>query len=151
MDDIWMGTARMLATRSKCKRKHVACIVTDYWMRRVLGNGYNGRAANVDECPGTDPCCLHAEVNALIASGSLEKNKRMYVTIAPCVKCAMMIINSGFYEVVYDQEHDNDEGIKMLEAGGVRVKRYRRRVERGEGAQKVFGDVIEEHTGEVPE
>lgn len=151
MSDVWMGAARMLASRSKCKRLQVGCIVTDYYMRRVLANGYNGRAANVDECPGTNPCCLHAEVNALVASGSLEKNKRMYVTVAPCEKCAMMIINSGFYEVVYAEEHENKAGVEMLEKGKVKTMRYRRRAERGANeGEKVFGDILEEHTGEVP-
>lgn len=130
MEDVWMGTARMLGTRSQCQRLRVGCVVTDAQLRRVLGNGYNGRAAGQDSCPGTDPCCLHAEVNALIASGSLERNKVMFVTAMPCEKCAMMIINSGFSRVVYDEPHPNTAGIEMMERAGITVKRYRRRADR---------------------
>jgi len=130
MEDVWMHTARMLAGRSKCKRRTVGCIITDDRMRRVLGNGYNGRAAGIDECPGTDPCCLHAEVNALIASGSLERNKVMFVTTMPCEKCAMMIINSGFSKVYYDEKHDNTAGIELLAKANIFTKHYRRKVDR---------------------
>lgn len=130
MEDVWMGAARLLAKRSQCKRRKVGCVITDHAQRRVLGNGYNGRAAGVDVCPGTDPCCLHAEVNALIASGSNEKNKVMFVTVMPCEKCAMMIINSGFSRVVYDEEHDSVAGIRMLERGHVKAVSYHRRGEK---------------------
>lgn len=131
MEDVWMGTARMLAKRSKCKRRQVGCVVTDRAMRRVLGNGYNGRAAGLDEeCPGTDPCCLHAEVNALIASGALEKQKVMFVTVAPCVKCSMMIINSSFRKVIYLEEGPSTEGLEMLAKATVEIHRYRKRMGR---------------------
>jgi len=147
MEDVWMATARMLAMRSKCKRHKVGCVVTDWKMRRVLGNGYNGRAAGVDEeCPGTDPCCLHAEVNALIACGSLERNKVMFVTTMPCEKCAMMIINSGFKRVVYSEKHPKTEGVELLERAGLLVARYRRRAERAGRTRPV--DLSEE---ELPE
>lgn len=142
MEDIWMFTARMLAKRSKCQRRNVGCIITDRDMRRVLGNGYNGRAAGQDECPGTDPCCLHAEVNALIASGALEKGKVMLVTVMPCEKCAMMIINSGFSRVIYDEEHENTAGVDMLEKAGVKTTKYRRRAERGENAGRMIGEEV---------
>lgn len=152
MEDVWMGAARMLAMRSRCQRRQVGCIVTDRDQRRVLGNGYNGRAAGVDECPGTDPCCLHAEVNALIASGSLEKGKVMFVTVSPCEKCAMMIINSGFSRVIYDEDHENAAGLLMLEQGGVKAVKYRRRAERGENAgERVFGSILDEAEGKIPE
>ena len=136
MEDVWMNTARFLGERSKCQRRNVGCIVTDAQLRRVLGNGYNGRAAGQDECPGTDPCCLHAEVNALIASGSIERNKVMFITVMPCEKCAMMIINSGFSRVVYDEPHDNKAGVEMMEKAGIDVKRYRRRADRQKEVQE---------------
>lgn len=126
METVWMSTARMLSRRSECKRLKVGCVVTDQSMRRVLGNGYNGRAAgSMTRCEGTDPCCLHAEVNALIASGGLEKGKVMFVTVMPCEKCSMMIVNSGFSRVVYDRGHEKlTEGMKVLEEAGILVDKY---------------------------
>lgn len=126
METVWMSTARMLARRSECKRLKVGCVVTDKSMRRVLGNGYNGRAAgSTTKCGGTDPCCLHAEVNALIASGGLEKDKVMFVTVMPCEKCSMMIVNSGFSRVIYDRGHEKlAEGMKVLEEAEILVEKY---------------------------
>lgn len=126
MEAVWMSTARMLARRSQCKRLKVGCVVTDQSMRRVLGNGYNGRAAgSAMKCEGTDPCCLHAEVNALIASGGQQKNKVMFVTTMPCEKCSMMIVNSGFSRVVYDLGHEKfTEGWTVLQEAGILVEKY---------------------------
>lgn len=123
METVWMNTARLLSQRSRCKRNSVGCVVTDSGLRRVLGNGYNGRAADQDECPGTDPCCLHSEINALITSGSIEKDKVMFVTVLPCEKCAMAIVNSGFSRVVYDRSHEKKEGLAVLKAAGIEVQR----------------------------
>jgi len=126
MVDIWMATARHLAQRSQCQRLGVGCVVTDKSMRRVLGNGYNGLAAgSVMKCEGTDPCCLHAEVNALIASGSMEKDKVMFVTVTPCKKCSMMIVNSGFSRVVYEHGHEkSSEGAVVLVEAGILLEKY---------------------------
>lgn len=148
MEDVWISTAKMLAKRSKCKRRQVGCVVTDRVMRRVLGNGYNGRAAGMDdECPGTDPCCLHAEVNALIASGGLEKQKVMFVTVAPCIKCSMMIVNSNFRKVIYLETGPSSEGLNLLERAGVEVIRYRKRTGREEkydALPAMLGEGLEE-------
>ena len=124
MTDIWMSTARMLASRSRCERASVGCVVTSGDLRRVLGNGYNGRTPGHNSCPGTDPCCLHAEVDARIASGSLEKDKVMFVTLLPCEKCSMMIVNSGFSSVIYGDDHEKTAGADILRSAGVLLTRY---------------------------
>lgn len=128
LETVWMTAARMLAQRSKCKRAQVGCIVTDRKMRRVIANGYNGRAAGLDiECPGeqVDPCgCLHAEANALISSGSYQTDKVMFITLLPCERCATMIINSGFSRVVYYSEHEKQSGLKLMKRAGIIVEKH---------------------------
>ncbi len=120
-----MSTAKLLAKRSTCQRLRVGCVITDFDMRRVLGNGYNGRAAgSKQECPGTDPCCLHAEINALITSGSQEQDKVMFVTTLPCERCSMAIVNSGFSRVVYHMGHEKRDGLEVLLEAGITVDRH---------------------------
>lgn len=123
-----MNAAKMLALRSKCERNQVGCVITDRSLRRVLGNGYNGRAAGIDDnCPGkdVDPCgCLHAEANALIACGSFQMDKVLFVTMLPCENCSRMIINSGFSRVIYDRDHAKIGGLKLLKSAGILVEKY---------------------------
>ena len=125
MDDIWMQTAVLLSTRSTCERLQVGCIITDSRKRTVLGNGYNGGAAGQNNTCSGDPCGhLHAEVNALVACGSSDRQKTMYVTVLPCEQCAKLIVNSGFLEVNYLHEHEKRGSIEILRSAGIVLKKF---------------------------
>lgn len=126
MDDIWMQTAVLLSTRSTCGRLQVGCIITDQRKRTVLGNGYNGGAAGQENaCKDSDPCGhLHAEVNALVASGPGDRQKVMYVTVLPCEQCAKLIVNSGFSEVYYLHEHEKRGSVEVLRDAGISLSKF---------------------------
>ena len=38
--------------------------------------------------------------------------------------CAKCIINAGIKTVIYDEEYRNIEGLEILKASGITVKRY---------------------------
>lgn len=102
MEDIWMQTAINLSSRSKCSKACVGCVITTKDLRHVLGNGYNGYAAGIDYKCTPETCdCLHAENNALIDAGSQFKDKVVFVTMFPCLNCAIQIINSGCSKLYY--------------------------------------------------
>lgn len=125
MKDIWMETAIQLSNRSTCTRLNVGCVVSSKDLRRVLANGYNGGAAGInDPCLGTDPCCLHSEINALITCGSHEKDKVMFVTVLPCKQCARAMVNSGFSEVYYLHDHEKKDSVLIFEAVGIKLTHY---------------------------
>ena len=55
----------------------------------------------------------------------------MYVTLFPCNECAKAIIQSGIRELIYDENKYADTvavlaSVRMLQAAGVKVRRYAR-------------------------
>lgn len=117
-----------LANLSKCTERHVAAIITDKKMSQVYSIGLNGGPVGLADCL----CvldgkygCIHAEINALVKCTSIELDKVMFVTLAPCKQCATAIINApgGFSKVYYFEEWKEDYGIQLLKAAGVHVER----------------------------
>ena len=98
LEEVYMRMAEELAKRSTCARNQVGSVIATGDLTQVLGIGYNGNARGLaNHCDGSEPgrCgCLHSEANALIKAGAQTPGKVMFVTVSPCVMCAMMIINS---------------------------------------------------------
>jgi|GEM_PF-2765269 len=118
-----MRVAADVAARSACGVRRVGAVVVspdnrDHWI------GYNGPPAGfrgslglpddsgcASYCPqggrGSEevrgvPCvAIHAEVNALMQSDRrLRAGGTVYVTAAPCWKCALAVANSGVARLV---------------------------------------------------
>lgn len=138
-DEYFMGIALLSAQRSKDSNTQVgACIVSDE--NKILSVGYNGMPTGCcdDEMPwGRDgerldtkyPFVCHAELNAILNSGSSLKGSRVYVTLFPCNECAKAIIQSGIKEVIYlsDKYADSDEtkaSKKMFSMVGISCRQY---------------------------
>lgn len=142
-DEYFMNIAKVVSSRSNCiKRKVAALIVKD---KRVVSTGYNGtprgaRNCNEGGCPrcnsmaasGTalEEClCSHGEENAITQAayhGTSLKGATLYTTLAPCLLCTKMIINSGISEVVYNREYElNARSMSLLRECGIRVRQYR--------------------------
>lgn len=125
-DDIWMRLAHDISTRSCDPRLRVGCVVVTSDNESVLAIGYNG-----DEKGGTNtPDSLepgksnfiHAEVNAIAKMNYLDpRDKKIYVTHAPCKVCARLIINAGIKKIVYCQNYRDLSGVKLLEERGIEV------------------------------
>jgi len=142
-DDYFMSIAKVVATRSNCMKRKVAAIIVNE--RRIISTGYNGTprgAKNCNEggCPrcnsmaesGTalDEClCSHGEENAITQAayyGTRLKGSTLYTTLAPCLHCTKMIINSGIVEVVYNQDYPmNQPSLELLRECGVVLRRHR--------------------------
>ena len=141
-DEYFMNIAMVAATRSNCmKRKVAAIIVKDH---RVISTGYNGtprgaRNCNEGGCPrcngmaasGTalDEClCSHGEENAITQAayhGISLKGSTLYTTLAPCLQCTKLIINSGIVEVVYNKDYMlNDRALSLLIECGVTLRKF---------------------------
>lgn len=115
-----------LATLSKCEERKVAAIITDAKLMQVYSIGVNGGPKGLQDClckVDGKYGCSHAEINALIKCMSLEAEKTMFVTLAPCKQCAAAIINApgGFSNVYYFEDWKEDTGIKLLRAAGIHV------------------------------
>lgn len=127
LDKRYLRMAEIWAENSYCERRKVgALIVKD---KSIIADGYNGTPAGFeniceDESGQTKQYVLHAEANALTkVAGSTNDctGATIYVTAAPCIECAKLIIQSGIRRVVYSQEYRLKDGLELLERAKVQV------------------------------
>lgn len=125
LDTYFMNVAKVIATRSTCRRHDVGAIaVRDKY---ILSTGYNGAPAGLQDClelgclrdaesipsgERTEICrAVHAEENVIIQAalhGTSLTNATIYCTHSPCRRCAKMLINAHIAELVYDNEYADD-------------------------------------------
>lgn len=75
----------------------------------------------------TRPEVIHAEANALmklVRDGDSAKGAHLFVTHAPCVECAKMIVQSGISQVRYKNIYRSEEGISLLRKSKVSCEQY---------------------------
>ena len=93
----------------------------------IISDGYNGTPSgfeNVceDEDGLTKPYVLHAEANAITKvarSNNSSEGATLYITDAPCIECAKLIIQAGIRRIVYTKSYRLDDGLKLLERAGI--------------------------------
>jgi dCMP deaminase len=119
--------AGIWAENSYCQRRKVgALIVKD---KMIISDGYNGTPSgfeNVceDENNVTKPYVLHAEANAITkiaCSSNSSRGATMYVTAAPCIECAKLIIQAGIRRVVYSEQYRLQDGLDLLKRAQIDV------------------------------
>ncbi len=126
-DKSYLEMAFVWAKNSYCKRRQVGALIVKE--RMIISDGYNGTPSgfeNVceDEDGKTKAYVLHAEANAItkIAKSSNNSNgATMYVTTAPCIECAKLIIQAGIKRLVYRDHYSVRDGIELLEKVGIEV------------------------------
>ena len=127
IDKRYLRMAAVWAENSYCKRRQVGALIVKEQM--IISDGYNGTPSgfeNVceDEHNVTKPYVLHAEANAITkvaASSNSSKGATIYVTSAPCIECAKLIIQSGIRRVVYSEKYRMEDGCNLLKRAGIQV------------------------------
>ncbi|HIX85736.1 MAG TPA: dCMP deaminase family protein [Candidatus Parabacteroides intestinigallinarum] len=127
LDTRYLRMAAIWAENSYCKRRQVGAILVKDKM--IISDGYNGTPAgfeNVceDENNLTKPYVLHAEANAITkvaASSNSSRGATIYITTAPCIECAKLIIQSGIKRVVYSENYRVMDGLDLLKRAGIIV------------------------------
>lgn len=127
LDQRYLRMARIWAENSYCERRKVGCLVVKEKM--IISDGYNGTPSGFeniceDENNVTKPYVLHAEANAitkLARSGNSSDGATMYITDAPCIECAKLIIQAGIKRVVYSRDYRLKDGLNLLERAGIEV------------------------------
>lgn len=126
----YLKMAQVWSENSYCVRRKVgALIVKD---RMIISDGYNGTPAGFEnvcenELGQTKSYVLHAEANAITKvakSNNSSEGATLYVTDAPCMECAKLIIQAGIKRVVYSKEYRNTEGLDLLERAGIEICKY---------------------------
>ncbi|TCP57672.1 dCMP deaminase [Tumebacillus sp. BK434] len=133
-DEYFMMMARdVVAQRATCTRRKVgAVLVRD---KRILTTGYNGSPPGMPHC--TDVGCwvvenhcirtIHAEQNAVVQAalhGVSTEGAVCYVTAAPCVNCAKLLVAAGIKRVVYADKYTDSYGEQVLRDAGVILEQY---------------------------
>ena len=127
LDMRYLRMARIWAENSYCQRRKVGALVVKDKM--IISDGYNGTPSgfeNVceDENNVTKPYVLHAEANAitkLARSSNYSDGATLYVTAAPCIECAKLIIQSGIKRVIYAEQYRLTDGIDLLKRANIEV------------------------------
>lgn len=135
-DEVCMEIAIKLSKRATCKQpdRQVGCVIVTPDYSEILAWGYNGGPSNSDrECnpdstisKGSRCQCVHAEMNALTKLNSrFNKDLKIYITLAPCVLCSTMVVNSKcISEVIYLAEYRDKTPIFILRDSGILVRKY---------------------------
>ncbi len=128
LDQRYLRMARIWAENSYCQRRKVgALIVKD---KMIISDGYNGTPSgfpNVcEDAEGlTRAYVLHAEANAITKiarSGNNSDGATLYVTDAPCIECAKLIIQAGIKRVIYARSYRLTDGIDLLKEADIEVQ-----------------------------
>jgi dCMP deaminase len=125
--EIYLKLARLMASRSTCKRLQVGTVITTTDYRKVLAVGYNGNATGLPNSCDRDEAgncgCLHSEENAVIncdAPRSVEKI--VFVTHLPCVACAKRLINLGnVKKIYYGEDYRVRDSLEILKTVGIEI------------------------------
>ena len=125
LDLRYLRMARIWAENSYCHRRRVGALVVKEKM--IISDGYNGTPSGFeniceDDTNTTKPYVLHAEANAitkLARSSNNSDGATLYVTAAPCIECAKLIIQAGIKRVVYAEDYRSEEGLNLLRRVGI--------------------------------
>ena len=125
LDERYLRMAIIWAENSYCVHRKVGALIVKDNM--IISDGYNGTPSgfeNVceDEDGLTKPYVLHAEANAITKvarSNNSSEGATLYITDAPCIECAKLIIQAGIRRIVYTKSYRLDDGLKLLERAGI--------------------------------
>ena len=127
-DKAHMWVARIYARKlSRCKRLQVCCLFVKG--RNILARGINGMpSGGNNECEdghgNSKPEVQHAEDNAILhaaMAGIALAGSTVYLTHAPCLRCASKLAALGVVRVVFGEFYRCKAGVEYLESMGINV------------------------------
>ena len=131
----FMRVAVETAKLSHAKRTKVGAILV--LNNRIIAQGHNGTPTGIDNnCEDvlsdgslvTKETVVHAEANAIYfcaKNGLKTDGTTLYITLSPCVKCALGIIQAGIKKVYYLEKYRDISGIDFLKQNNIEVKQMK--------------------------
>lgn len=131
MHDVFMKTAFLFASHSKCVSHHVGAVIVKN--KRIISVGYNGTPPGLPNCcevfdkDNFDPVVhrswqkvneIHAEMNALAFAAKQGDNIDgcdLYVTVSPCEDCLKNLSVAGIKNIYYLYLYDVELNPAILE------------------------------------
>lgn len=144
-DSYFMDVALRTAQNSYAHRAKVgAVLVKD---DHIVATGWNDRVAgtsneceeliepnsfstkfNIEDYPAlyrTRFDVVHAEVNLIYfcaKNGIKTDGTTLYITLSPCVTCALAIIQAGIRKVYYHKQYHDTTGLDVLKEANIEIK-----------------------------
>lgn len=130
---LYMDIATRVSQESYAQRLKVGSVIVKNG--RIISMGWNGMPSGWDNtCEDvledgtlvTKSETLHAESNALMKvakSTESSDGATLYCTLAPCIDCAKLILQSGIKNVYYQADYRKDDGINFLKNSGVIIEK----------------------------
>lgn len=138
-DQYFLIMAQLVSSRATCLRRAVGCVLVNE-RGHVLSTGYNGRAMGQQHCndrlvgnetypyackgsasaSGTnlDGCeAVHAEQNALLQCRDPWAIDTCYVTVAPCLTCTKLLMNTSCGRIVFVEEYPQKDAAVLWTSG----------------------------------
>lgn len=125
---VYMSCAEEFSKLSKATRAKVGAVLVT--KQGVVIPGVNGTPSGTsNDCETThnwkdggfstvtNPEVIHAELNCLLKAakeGVSVLESQVFVTHAPCIKCASMLVQSGVRKVYYNRDYKDDSGVQYL-------------------------------------
>lgn len=118
-----MQSAEYYASLSPCRKRKVGCIVYDK-KGGAISYGMNHGYFEQCTCSMEDrnPHVLHAEQMALSGTDDLYNGAILETTYAPCLNCAVLIVQKKIGKVIYHESDKCMSGIKYLIEHKVKVE-----------------------------
>ena len=121
-EQTFMEVARTVAKRSKDPRTKVGAVLVKN--NCILATGYNGEQRGFLyafdwSTPEKYDYVIHAEMNAIAnavynGAGDSIRGSEIYLTLSPCSKCMLMLIQFGVAKVHYSTEYKDFELAKKI-------------------------------------
>ena len=135
LDVVYLRMAYEWSALSLARRKKVGCLIVKDGA--IISDGFNGTPQGFDnDCEywlngdwHTKPEVLHAESNAItkLARSTLSSvGATMYITCAPCIDCAKLIIQAGIKRVVFREVYRNLDGLLLLNNASIQIDRIKK-------------------------
>ena len=133
-DKYYIKVAKLCAKNSYAVKLQVGAIIVKDG--QIMSDGFNGTPCGFEnkcEIQGVDgnlhtlPYVLHAESNAILKCakhGRSTNESTLYITHAPCIECAKLIIQAGIIRVVYLEKYKDSYGIELLKRAGIIVEQF---------------------------
>lgn len=127
----YMKIAEETAKLSYAQRNKVGSILVKG--NSIIAQGFNGTPTKFDNtCEEitefneyvTKKEVIHSELNCITKCAKLgvsTKNSILYVTLSPCINCALLIIQSGIVQVIYKEKYRDEDGIFLLKKAGIKI------------------------------
>lgn len=125
----YMDIAFRASEMSYCDRKQVGCVIVKD--DNTIAYGWNGTPSGEDNCcedshGKTKPHTIHAEDNALrklTRSSSNSVDSEVFVTAAPCMRCAEKLSDARIKKLYYAEIYSHhSEGLEYLTKHGIKTE-----------------------------